>query len=89
MIDFRTKIPGHLLQLILLVVFPFAATAQPEPEMKKIFAEAESRSLFEEYELAIPLYLMLENPENYNIQYKIGVCYLNIPGRKRQGNTLP
>jgi hypothetical protein len=82
MIDFRAKIHGHLLQLIILVASPVVASAQPESEMKKIFAEAESRSLFEEYELAIPLYLMLDNPENYNIRYKIGVCYLNLPGEK-------
>ena len=38
--------------------------------------------LFEEYELANPLYLLLDSPDNYNIQYKIGTCYLNIPGEK-------
>ena len=50
--------------------------------MKKIFAEAESCYLFEEYELANPLYLLLDSPDNFNIQYKIGTCYLNIPGEK-------
>ncbi len=63
-------------------MFSFAAAAQSNVEMKKIFAEAESCNLFEEYELANPLYLLLDKPDNYNIQYKIGTCYLNIPGEK-------
>ena len=79
---FRAKIFSLLFQLITLVIFPFAAAAQPDVEMKKIFAEAESCNLFEEYELAVPLYLILERPDNFNILYKIGVCYLNIPGEK-------
>ncbi|MGB8490247.1 MAG: hypothetical protein WCE64_04260 [Bacteroidales bacterium] len=52
--------------------------------MKKIFAQAESCILFEEYELANPLYLLLEKDNNYNVQYKIGICYLNIPGEKEK-----
>ncbi len=78
----KVKIPGHLLQMIILVTLPFTVIAQSDPGMKKIFAEAESRNLFGEYDLAIPLYLSLDNPENYNIKYKIGACYLNIPGEK-------
>jgi tetratricopeptide (TPR) repeat protein len=84
MIKVRGKIFNLLLQLITLLFFSFAATAQSNVEMKKIFAEAESCNLFEEYELANPLYLLLDNPENFNIQYKIGTCYLNIPGEKEK-----
>lgn len=82
MIKVREKIFCLLLQLIALVWFSFTANAQSKTEMKKIFAEAESCILFEEYELANPLYLLLEKPDNYNIKYKIGTCYLNIPGEK-------
>lgn len=82
MINVREKIVFLLLQLIFPVLFPFAADAQSNIEKKKIFAEAESCLLFEEYELANPLYLLLEEAENYNIKYKIGICYLNIPGEK-------
>ena len=32
----------------------------------------------------IQLYILLETPENQNIKYKIGVCYLNIPGEKEK-----
>jgi hypothetical protein len=52
--------------------------------MKKIFAKAESYYLFEEYELANQLYLLLDTTNNLNIKYKIGNCYLNIPGEKEK-----
>ncbi|MGA2824272.1 MAG: hypothetical protein ABSE72_12195 [Bacteroidales bacterium] len=52
--------------------------------MKKIFAKAESYYLFEEYELANQLYLLLDTIDNFNIKYKIGNCYLNIPGEKEK-----
>jgi hypothetical protein len=84
MIKVRVRIFGLLLQLITLLLLSTAATAQSNIEMKKIFAEAESCNLFEEYELANPLYLLLDSPENFNIQYKIGTCYLNIPGEKEK-----
>lgn len=82
MIMVRGKILSLSLQLLILAFIPFAADAQSNIEMKKIFTEAESCILFEEYELANPLYLLLDKPDNYNIQYKIGTCYLNIPGEK-------
>jgi hypothetical protein len=82
MIKAREKIFGILLQLITLLAFSFAAAAQSNTEMKKIFTEAESCILFDEYELANPLYLLIDKPDNYNIKYKIGTCYLNIPGEK-------
>ena len=82
MINFRAKIFSLLILLITLLISTIVASAQSALEMKKIFKEAESRNLFGEYELAVPLYLNLEKSDNYNIQYKIGACYLNIPGEK-------
>ena len=79
---FRAKVIFSLLQTLALVVFSPVAAAQSTGEMKKIFAQAESYFLYGEYELANPLYMMLDKPENHNIKYKIGVCYLNIPGEK-------
>lgn len=84
MIESRARIFSLLLQLIFLSVFPFSASSQSKTEMRKIFAQAESCNLFEEYELANPLYLILDKPDNFNIQYKIGNCYLNIPGEKEK-----
>jgi hypothetical protein len=87
MVKFRGKIISVLLQLLTLVIFPVASSAQSSSEMKKIFAKAESYYLFEEYELANQLYLLLDTPDNLNIKYKIGTCYLNIPGEKEKSIT--
>lgn len=84
MIKVRGSIFIVLLQLIFPVFFSFVATAQTKTEQRKIFAEAESRYLFDESELANPLYLLLETEDNFNIKYKIGACYLNIPGEKEK-----
>ena len=84
MVNFRVKIISSLFQLIALVVFPVAVSAQSSGEMKKIFEKAESYYVFEEYDLANQLYLLLDNTENANIDYKIGTCYLNIPGEKEK-----
>jgi hypothetical protein len=81
---FWVKIIRLTLYLIVLVPISSFLSAQSSSEMKKIFAQAESYFLYEEYELANPLYLILETPDNFNIKYKIGVCYLNIPGEKEK-----
>jgi hypothetical protein len=78
----RIRTSGLLLQLLILFIIPSAALAQSSSEMKNIFVQAESYYLYEEYELANQLYLLLESPDNLNIKYKIGTCYLNIPGEK-------
>jgi len=82
--NFRVKILHLLLQLLTLIIFTAAASAQSLKEMKEIFKQAESNYLFEEYDLANQLYLLLDNPENLNIAYKIGTCYLNIPDEKEK-----
>lgn len=87
MLKFRVKISLTLLQLITLVIIPPLAKGQSAEEMKKIFAQAESYYLYGEYELANQLYILLDTPDNQNIKYKIGVCYLNIPGEKEKSVT--
>ena len=82
--NFRVKISGTLLQLLTLVIFPYAASAQSSAENKNIFTQAETYFLYEEYELANQLYILVETPDNLNIKYKIGTCYLNIPGEKEK-----
>jgi len=84
MANFKAKNISFLLQLTLLAVLPVAALAQSPGEMKQIFAKAESYYLYEEYELANQLYLLLDTTGNLNIKYKIGNCYLNIPGEKEK-----
>jgi hypothetical protein len=84
MIDFPGTMKIFKLQLFIILLFSAAASAQTADELKAIFVQAESHYLFEEYELANPLYLMLNDyePDNANIKYKIGNCYLNIPDEK-------
>jgi len=84
MVKFRVKNIFLQLQLVVLALLPAAGLAQSADEMKDIFAQSESYYLYEEYELANQLYLLLETPDNMNIKYKIGTCYLNIPGEKEK-----
>jgi len=71
-------IRGIVFLALLLLFLPLKG--QKKSELKEIWMEAESHYLYGEYELANPLYLMLNElkPGNYNIKYKIGNCYLNI-----------
>jgi hypothetical protein len=68
--------------LFLINIFIFliaTAFGQGEEKVKNMFVEAESYFLFEEYKDALPLYqrILQADPENFNINYKIGICYLN------------
>lgn len=86
--NFRIKVTQWVLQLLLLLLFPAVSTGQNDAELKNIFAQAESYYLYGDYELANQLYLLLDSPDNSNIKYKIGVCYLNIPGEKEKSVTF-
>jgi tetratricopeptide (TPR) repeat protein len=84
MFDIRAKIFLFRLQLLTLIFLSGAASAQSSKEAKDLFAQAESYYLYGDYELANPLYLTLASfiPDNNNINYKIGNCYLNIADEK-------
>ncbi len=71
-------IRGITILTLLLLALPMSG--QKKAELKEIWVEAESHYLYGEYDLANPLYLMLDDmtPGNANIKYKIGNCYLNI-----------
>ena len=58
--------------------------SQKRSKIEEIFLEAENYILSEEYSEALPIYVELENNDstNANIKYRIGHCYLNIPGQK-------
>jgi len=79
---FRVKRYSLMLQLLTLFILSGAASAQSTKEIKEIFAQAESYFLYEEYELANQLFILLDTPDNLNIKYKIGTCYINIPDEK-------
>ena len=68
---------------VLFIFLSLTAVGQTV-DLKETFLEAESYFLFEEYNEALPLYLRIHraDPENDNINYKIGVCLLNDPYQK-------
>ena len=82
--NFRVKYQILKFQLLALIFFPVGASSQSAKEMKEIYKQAETHYLYEEYDLANQLYILLENPENLNLKYKIGTCYLNIPDEKEK-----
>ncbi|HEX2969563.1 MAG TPA: hypothetical protein VHO46_10725 [Bacteroidales bacterium] len=62
---------------------------QENKELQEKFLEAEYFRLNGDYEEALNLYLQVYDklPENANIAHSIGVCYLNIQGRKNLAIT--
>jgi len=72
------------IQLLALIFSPLPVWSQSAKEMKEIYKQAEANYLYEEYDLANQLYILLEDPENLNLKYKIGTCYLNIPDEKEK-----
>lgn len=73
--------------IFIFILFAFMACSTRSQEMKQlqgIFMEAEYFLLLDEYIDALPYYLQLYQslPENANIAYRIGLCYLNIPDKK-------
>ena len=58
--------------------------AQDLRKLQETFIEAEYFFLYQEFSDALPFYQQLYEalPDNANIAYRIGLCYLNIPGRK-------
>jgi hypothetical protein len=73
-----------LITILIAVVVSGTCASQTAEEQRVIFTEAESHYLFGEYELANPLYLILNEfmPGNANIKFKIGNSYLNIPDER-------
>ncbi len=70
--------------IVLLSLGSSICSGQKASQQRAFFTEAESHYLFGEYELANPLYLILNEiiTDNFNIKYKIGDCYLNIPDER-------
>jgi len=60
--------------------------SQSKLENRNNFYEAESWILFEDYKEALPIYLQLLQiyPDNSNIKYRVGLCYISTPGEKEK-----
>ncbi len=82
--NLKAKITYFIFQSVILAILPYLASAQPSAKNKSIFMQAETYFLYGDFELANQLYLLLETPDNMNIKYKIGACYLNIQGEKEK-----
>jgi hypothetical protein len=73
-----------------LIIGFFAAITvvgqQSRQQMEDLYKDANAYFYFEDYEEALALYLRVYDyyTDNFNIDYRIGFCYLNIPGRKHQ-----
>jgi hypothetical protein len=70
--------------LIVCVFFCFSIYAQDNKALQETYLEAEYFLLSSDYSDALTDYIQLyeKMPENSNLAYRIGVCYLNIPGKK-------
>ena len=66
------------------IVLVISGNAQENKSLQDTFLEAEYFFMNEDYSDALTYYLQLNEklPDNSNIAYCIGVCYLNIPGKK-------
>ena len=74
-----------ILSLIFLISCVSWAQTQDEDLLKEYFLYAEFFLAEEEYVEALYDYMELYNngfKDNANINYRIGICYLNIPGQK-------
>ena len=73
-----------LLLWLLAALINSGLFSQSKFASKRSFYDAESLILFEDYKEALPIYkqLLKDYPANSNIKYRIGQCYLKIPGEK-------
>jgi tetratricopeptide (TPR) repeat protein len=74
----------RVLCLFFTFVFIFPIYSQENKELQESFLEAEYFLMNEDYSDALTYYLQLYEklPDNANLAYCIGVCYLNIPTKK-------
>lgn len=70
--------------LALIIVFLLSCPAQDIKPLQYIFTEAEYFFVSGDYAEALPYYLQTYEklPDNANIAYRIGICYMNLEGKK-------
>ena len=81
---------SYMLHIIMAYMLFFVApmvqaqTSLSAKELEDIIKDGHSYFYFEEYEEALPLYMqaLAEQPNNANLHYLAGFCYLHIAGRK-------
>ena len=72
-----------LLLFSLLIIVP-VFYSHGQDVLRELYFEADYDILYEAYSEALPKFLKILNsdPSNSNYNYKVGQCYLNIPGQK-------
>ncbi len=67
------------------LLFCGVSSAQ-DTELRAAFTDAEYYFLYNDHAEALPLYMKVyeHQPNNANINYRIGLCYLNLPGQKHK-----
>jgi hypothetical protein len=70
--------------LIITSVFCLSLFSQDKINLQQTFLDAEYFFMKGYYQDALPVYLSLYKklPDNSNLAYRIGACYINIPGQK-------
>jgi outer membrane protein OmpA-like peptidoglycan-associated protein len=77
----------RLMLLLILCSFKTLIAQKSDEDLRLFFSDAEYFLTEEEYVDALYDYLELYNngfADNANINYRIGICYLNIPGQKNK-----
>lgn len=90
-LDALSKLPREMktrnlcIIFLLLMVIP-PVYGQTKADIRDMFNQGEMYILFEEYNEALPSFenLLKLSPDNANFKYRIGQCYLNIPGQKEK-----
>jgi tetratricopeptide (TPR) repeat protein len=67
--------------LIVTTLFTLTILSQEVKNLQESFLEAEYFFMNEDYSDALPIYIQ-KMPQNANLAFRIGSCYLNIPGKK-------
>ena len=73
----------YLFSILLILLLNFYSYSQTANKQKTIFKNGNYYYLFEEYENAIESYLevLTNDTGNANLNYKIGLCYLSLPDK--------
>lgn len=74
----------RVISLFVIIIFITPLHAQDNKDLQDNFLEAEYFFMNEDFSDALTYYLSLyeKMPNNANLAHRIGVCYLNIPGKK-------
>lgn len=72
--------------LVLSVLSAFSQENSLPKSFKELFSDAEYYFQYGDYREALTLFTQAQKlePANHNINYRIGVCLLNIPGQKEK-----